>query len=69
MDNIVDYCESSPEEPERDREVVSILGYNIGYLCVRKVANMHWLGIEPRSTAWKAAMLTITLPMHLLKVI
>ena len=24
---------------------------------------MHWPGIEPRSTAWKAAMLTITPPM------
>ena len=24
---------------------------------------MHWPGIEPRSTTWKAAMLTITPPM------
>ena len=24
---------------------------------------LHWLGVEPRSAAWKAAMLTVTPPM------
>ena len=24
---------------------------------------MHWPGVEPGSTAWKAAMLTVTPPM------
>ena len=25
--------------------------------------NVHWPGVEPGSTAWKAAMLTVTPPM------
>ena len=24
---------------------------------------LHWLGVEPRSAAWKVAMLTVTPPM------
>ena len=28
-----------------------------------KKTPLHWLGVEPRSAAWKAAMLTVTPPM------
>jgi hypothetical protein len=39
----------------------------MGYKVLKmKKKGMRWPGIEPGSTAWKATMLTITPPSHLL---
>ena len=41
-----------------------LLGQNVFDEQIKKIIIiMHWPGVEPGSTAWKAAMLTVTPPM------